>query len=200
MKQWWEFKAQNFDTILFFKARALGLWGGGCHGCVVARGVVHRARSLPRFRCASSSLTPHTRPPPSTHQNTQPQVGKFYEIFHMDADIAVKELDLIYMKVRAGVRMCILSCPVPVVVRTGSSIRPTDAPHGFPSIQTRQKLQPHSGGEGALRLPRNRLREIRGAAGGPGLPRGARGADRDARRHEGAQPHGGQGEQGVYVG
>lgn len=26
------------------------------------------------------------------------QVGKFYEIFHMDADVAVKELDLIYMK------------------------------------------------------------------------------------------------------
>jgi DNA mismatch repair ATPase MutS len=25
-------------------------------------------------------------------------VGKFYEIFHHDADIAVKELDLIYMK------------------------------------------------------------------------------------------------------
>jgi DNA mismatch repair ATPase MutS len=28
------------------------------------------------------------------------QVGKFYEIFHMDADIATKELDVIYMKVR----------------------------------------------------------------------------------------------------
>lgn len=26
------------------------------------------------------------------------QVGKFYEIFHHDADVAVKELDLIYMK------------------------------------------------------------------------------------------------------
>jgi DNA mismatch repair protein MSH6 len=25
-------------------------------------------------------------------------MGKFYEIFHMDADIAVKELDLVYMK------------------------------------------------------------------------------------------------------
>ena len=44
MKQWWEFKAQHFDTILFFK------------------------------------------------------VGKFYEIFHTDADVAVKELELIYMK------------------------------------------------------------------------------------------------------
>lgn len=44
MRQWWEFKAQHLDTILFFK------------------------------------------------------VGKFYEIFHMDADVAVRELDLIYMK------------------------------------------------------------------------------------------------------
>lgn len=26
------------------------------------------------------------------------QVGKFYELFHMDADVGVKELDLIYMK------------------------------------------------------------------------------------------------------
>jgi len=25
-------------------------------------------------------------------------VGKFYEIFHMDTDIAVKELELVYMK------------------------------------------------------------------------------------------------------
>lgn len=27
-----------------------------------------------------------------------PQVGKFYELFHMDADIGVRELDLLYMK------------------------------------------------------------------------------------------------------
>lgn len=26
------------------------------------------------------------------------KVGKFYEIFHMDADVAVKELGLLYMK------------------------------------------------------------------------------------------------------
>jgi DNA mismatch repair protein MSH6 len=44
MKQWWEFKSKNMDTILFFK------------------------------------------------------VGKFYELFHMDADVGVRELDLIYMK------------------------------------------------------------------------------------------------------
>jgi DNA mismatch repair protein MSH6 len=44
MAQWWQFKAQNMDTVLFFK------------------------------------------------------VGKFYELFHMDADIGFKELDLIYMK------------------------------------------------------------------------------------------------------
>ncbi len=25
-------------------------------------------------------------------------MGKFYELFHMDADVGVKELDLIYMK------------------------------------------------------------------------------------------------------
>jgi DNA mismatch repair protein MSH6 len=44
MKQWWQFKIHNMDTVLFFK------------------------------------------------------VGKFYELFHMDADIGMQELDLIYMK------------------------------------------------------------------------------------------------------
>lgn len=44
MKQWWIFKAQHYDTVLFFK------------------------------------------------------VGKFYELYHMDADIGYRELDLIYMK------------------------------------------------------------------------------------------------------
>ncbi|DAZ96388.1 TPA: hypothetical protein N0F65_010755 [Lagenidium giganteum] len=44
MVQWWEVKARNMDTVLFFK------------------------------------------------------VGKFYELFHMDADIGFKELGLIYMK------------------------------------------------------------------------------------------------------
>ncbi|TYZ58124.1 hypothetical protein PybrP1_011678 [[Pythium] brassicae (nom. inval.)] len=44
MVQWWEVKARNMDTVLFFK------------------------------------------------------VGKFYELFHMDADVGFKELGLIYMK------------------------------------------------------------------------------------------------------
>jgi DNA mismatch repair protein MSH6 len=44
MAQWWQVKAHNMDTVLFFK------------------------------------------------------VGKFYELFHMDADIGFKELNLIYMK------------------------------------------------------------------------------------------------------
>eukprot|EP01032_Pedospumella_encystans_P012451 gene12451-14405_t len=44
MSQWWQFKAANMDTVLFFK------------------------------------------------------VGKFYELFHMDADIGFAEIDLIYMK------------------------------------------------------------------------------------------------------
>jgi hypothetical protein len=44
MAQWWHFKADNMDTVLFFK------------------------------------------------------VGKFYELFHMDADVGFSELDLIYMK------------------------------------------------------------------------------------------------------
>ena len=48
MKQWFEFKCNNFDTVLFFK------------------------------------------------------VGKFYELFHMDADIGFKELDLIFMKGTKG--------------------------------------------------------------------------------------------------
>ena len=30
------------------------------------------------------------------------KMGKFYELFHMDADIAVKELGVIYMKVSQG--------------------------------------------------------------------------------------------------
>lgn len=48
MKQWFEFKCENFDVVLFFK------------------------------------------------------VGKFYELFHMDADIGFKELDLIFMKGTKG--------------------------------------------------------------------------------------------------
>jgi DNA mismatch repair protein MSH6 len=44
MQQWWDFKCENMDTVLFFK------------------------------------------------------VGKFYEMFHMDSDIGMQELDLIYMK------------------------------------------------------------------------------------------------------
>ena len=44
MHQWWLFKRENMDTVLFFK------------------------------------------------------VGKFYELFHMDADVGMRELDLIYMK------------------------------------------------------------------------------------------------------
>jgi DNA mismatch repair protein MSH6 len=44
MAQWWQFKSENMDTVLFFK------------------------------------------------------VGKFYELFHMDADIGFSELELIYMK------------------------------------------------------------------------------------------------------
>jgi DNA mismatch repair protein MSH6 len=44
MHQWWQFKCENMDTVLFFK------------------------------------------------------VGKFYELFHMDSDIGMTELDLIYMK------------------------------------------------------------------------------------------------------
>ena len=44
MKQWWQLKMMNMDTVLFFK------------------------------------------------------VGKFYELFHMDADVGMSELDLIYMK------------------------------------------------------------------------------------------------------
>nr|XP_042907629.1 DNA mismatch repair protein Msh6-like [Parasteatoda tepidariorum] len=44
LKQWWEIKSNNFDTVLFFK------------------------------------------------------VGKFYEFYHMDAVVGVKELDLSYMK------------------------------------------------------------------------------------------------------
>ncbi|CAM9425822.1 unnamed protein product [Phaeothamnion confervicola] len=44
MQQWWGFKSDNMDTVLFFK------------------------------------------------------VGKFYELFHMDADVGVRELELTYMK------------------------------------------------------------------------------------------------------
>lgn len=44
MRQWWQIKSQNFDSILFFK------------------------------------------------------VGKFYELYHMDADVGVTELGFTYMK------------------------------------------------------------------------------------------------------
>lgn len=55
MAQWWAFKAQNMDTVLFFK------------------------------------------------------VGKFYELFHMDADIGYQQLDLIYMK-GMNANICVVFC------------------------------------------------------------------------------------------
>lgn len=44
MRQWWEIKSENFDSVLFFK------------------------------------------------------VGKFYELYHMDADVGVTELGFTYMR------------------------------------------------------------------------------------------------------
>jgi DNA mismatch repair protein MSH6 len=68
MKQWCEVKADNFDTVLFFKVdRPLS------------------SLSSHSFASVCLDLFDH-------------KVGKFYELFHMDADIGVAEADLIYMK------------------------------------------------------------------------------------------------------
>lgn len=37
-------------------------------------------------------------PTKRTNQQLLSQVGKFYELFHADADVGMQELDLIYMK------------------------------------------------------------------------------------------------------
>jgi len=87
------------------------------------------------------------------------KVGKFYELYHMDAVVAVRELGLTFMRVSGldfvGFRMLSL-------------------------VFVEGRLCP-------LWLPRNRAGALRGPAGAARLPRGARRADRNA-RHDGAAP------------
>lgn len=136
MAQWWTFKADNMDTLLFMKVRRCSMMpvmpcfrlsrSPSC-SCAVSRSQhlscqchhltfsthptaapsMHRpSPCCPRlYLVASTPSTSSTlffsspllialRPPsPSALQ-----VGKFYENYHMDSDVAVRELGLIYMK------------------------------------------------------------------------------------------------------
>lgn len=90
MQQWWLFKSENMDTVLFFKVRSP--CSSNSQFCGFVFGL-----SLTESAC-DSCISP-------TRYLTQPiltisprQVGKFYELFHQDADVGMQELDLIYMK------------------------------------------------------------------------------------------------------
>ena len=84
------------------------------------------------------------------------KVGKFYEMFHMDAELAVRGEPTRDPKHSAPA--CVLKMPRTVVCRAGHPV------HG-------------QEGAGARRLPGEVLRQVRAAAGGPQLPRRADRAD-----------------------
>jgi hypothetical protein len=73
-RQWWEFKAQHMDKVLFFK--------------------VHF------YFCSSYLGTSMMTILFSNYTMNLKQMGKFYELFEMDAHVGAKELDLQYMKAR----------------------------------------------------------------------------------------------------
>lgn len=112
MRQWWEFKSENMDTILFFKVSCISsrrhARPRGCNP-VHMRDIVHfleRARVLPpsnrpivhlKNDLSNSDIHPRALKA-SAWAVIYLQVGKFYELFHQDADVGMQELDLIYMK------------------------------------------------------------------------------------------------------
>ena len=55
MRQWWEFKSKNFDTILFFKVRGLGLVGVGWPASRTRILNIHHTITLNTHRWASST-------------------------------------------------------------------------------------------------------------------------------------------------
>ena len=94
MQQWWLFKSENMDTVLFFKVRfpcSVNLQFSILVVCFCSQ-------------LGQAGLRPTYCPLPDTKYLTAGpisspwQVGKFYELFHQDADVGMQELDLIYMK------------------------------------------------------------------------------------------------------
>jgi DNA mismatch repair protein MSH6 len=84
-KLWWEFKQGLMDCVLLFKARAMPLLPSlACCGCCGDGHHVTASRCVCMCACVCVYVAL--------------QVGKFYETYHMDADVLVKELDLVYMK------------------------------------------------------------------------------------------------------
>jgi len=71
-RQWWEIKSQYADAVLFFKTGTNHVWSS--------------------FENTVAAFYAHTYNP--LHYLT----GKFYELYHMDADVGVNVLDFSYMK------------------------------------------------------------------------------------------------------
>lgn len=75
MRQWWEMKSAHFDTVFFFKVD-----NRPCY--LLARRIL---RVRVKLCCENAYFFS--------------QMGKFYELFHMDSVLAVNELGLIFMRV-----------------------------------------------------------------------------------------------------
>jgi DNA mismatch repair protein MSH6 len=80
VQQWWDLKSRYFDTVLLFKT-------GTCHIIITCRIVLpiinyERPHSLLIYYPSISLIV----------------LGKFYEMFHMDADIGVEIMGHIHMK------------------------------------------------------------------------------------------------------
>jgi hypothetical protein len=75
-RQWWDFKSKHMDKVLFFKVLI---------GYVLLVSLVQSLQFTTKWNLSFPLLLE--------------QMGKFYELFEMDAHVGAKELDLQYMKV-----------------------------------------------------------------------------------------------------
>ena len=88
MRQWWELKTNNFDVLMFFKVLSF-FFLLIFKTLIVLKDIVNDLFFLKKKK-----------------------VGKFYELYHMDAVTAIKELGLTLMRVRPdlpGVKLVLSS-------------------------------------------------------------------------------------------
>ena len=83
MRQWWELKSKNFDCVLFFKVRKIF--------------TIELVLTISNFSCCKPLYSMFCFMYLILCSSWQ--MGKFYELFHMDAVVSVNDLGLIYMKV-----------------------------------------------------------------------------------------------------
>jgi DNA mismatch repair protein MSH6 len=84
VKQWWDLKSQYFDTVLLFKTGTLRV-PKQQKKCIdpFDNDSFHHSFLTNAFVCSLGCVA---------------QIGKFYELFHMDADVGAQVLNLKYMK------------------------------------------------------------------------------------------------------